>query len=351
MDEIKQRPAYLKPEDKKSFDPSPPSVSVSSLLSHEAFSEMATVVSIRSLHGVPTLSSHSPAHGDRTSPSHHYLLPSSPGPRSLRLKTLVLLPFPSFPFSPSRLHNSTSLFASAAASYSGDEDEDVEQFEDEQQDDDEEEHVWNTSKASTRAVFPRQQVGRLYVGNLPFTMTPAQLAEVFSEAGTVETVEVRFSSISSPAVVAARSLGVALTLHFMWRSHQVVYDRVTERSRGFAFVTMASVEEANEAIRMFDGSVSHPSLLNLLHAFFLVIDLNVNVVSWLDDNAASGWPDGEGELPRGAKGRGKGSAGAQDEIPWLCRQPLQSLCWEPRMESHLAGPPGCILLPARPVGC
>ncbi|CAL9207524.1 unnamed protein product [Musa hybrid cultivar] len=184
---------------------------------------MATVVSIRSLHGVPTLSSRSPAHRDRTSPSHHYLLPRSRGPRSLRLKTLVLLPFPSFPFSPSRLHNSTSLFASAAASYSGDEDEDVEQFEDEQQDDDEEEQVWNRSKASTRAVFPRQEVGRLYVGNLPFTMTPAELAEVFSEAGTVETVE-------------------------------VVYDRVTERSRGFAFVTMASVEEANEAIRMFDGS-------------------------------------------------------------------------------------------------
>ncbi|CAL9134450.1 33 kDa ribonucleoprotein, chloroplastic-like [Musa acuminata AAA Group] len=184
---------------------------------------MATVVSIRSLHGVPTLSSHSPAHRDRTSPSHHYSLPRSRGPRSLRLKTLVLLPFPSFPFSPSRLHNSTSLFASAVASYSGDEDEDVEQFEDEQQDDDEEEQVWNRSKASTRAVFPRQEVGRLYVGNLPFTMTPAELAEVFSEAGTVETVE-------------------------------VVYDRVTERSRGFAFVTMASVEEANEAIRMFDGS-------------------------------------------------------------------------------------------------
>ncbi|URD83064.1 33 kDa ribonucleoprotein [Musa troglodytarum] len=74
-------------------------------------------------------------------------------------------------------------------------------------------------------------------------MTSAQLAEIFSEAGTVET-----------AVVAARSLGVALTIHFVWRSHQVVYDRVTERSRGFAFVTMASVEEANEAIRMFDGS-------------------------------------------------------------------------------------------------
>lgn len=37
---------------------------------------------------------------------------------------------------------------------------------------------------------------------------------------------------------------------------QVVYDRVTDRSRGFAFVTMGSAEEAKEAIRMLDGSVS-----------------------------------------------------------------------------------------------
>lgn len=41
---------------------------------------------------------------------------------------------------------------------------------------------------------------------------------------------------------------------------QVVYDRVTDRSRGFAFVTMGSVQEAKEAIRMFDGAVSANSL-------------------------------------------------------------------------------------------
>ncbi|XP_004494258.1 33 kDa ribonucleoprotein, chloroplastic [Cicer arietinum] len=65
--------------------------------------------------------------------------------------------------------------------------------------------------------------GRLYVGNLPFSITSSQLAEIFAEAGTVVSVE-------------------------------IVYDRVTDRSRGFAFVTMKSVEEAKEAIRMFDGS-------------------------------------------------------------------------------------------------
>ncbi|KAI3473378.1 hypothetical protein Pfo_030668 [Paulownia fortunei] len=65
--------------------------------------------------------------------------------------------------------------------------------------------------------------GRLYVGNLPFSMTSAQLSEIFAEAGRVVSVE-------------------------------IVYDRVTDRSRGFAFVTMGSVEEAKEAIRLFDGA-------------------------------------------------------------------------------------------------
>ncbi|KAJ8565222.1 hypothetical protein K7X08_007798 [Anisodus acutangulus] len=65
--------------------------------------------------------------------------------------------------------------------------------------------------------------GRMYVGNLPFSMTPSQLSEIFAEAGQVANVE-------------------------------IVYDRVTDRSRGFAFVTMGSVEEAKEAIRLFDGS-------------------------------------------------------------------------------------------------
>ncbi|KAK6147268.1 hypothetical protein DH2020_018180 [Rehmannia glutinosa] len=65
--------------------------------------------------------------------------------------------------------------------------------------------------------------GRLYVGNLPFSMTSAQLSEIFAEAGRVVSVE-------------------------------IVYDRVTDRSRGFAFITMGTVEEAKEAIRLFDGA-------------------------------------------------------------------------------------------------
>ncbi|XP_057951247.1 33 kDa ribonucleoprotein, chloroplastic [Malania oleifera] len=68
-----------------------------------------------------------------------------------------------------------------------------------------------------------RDASRLFVGNLPFSMTSSQLAEIFGQAGRVDSVE-------------------------------IVYDRVTNRSRGFAFVSMGSVEEAQAAIRMFEGS-------------------------------------------------------------------------------------------------
>ncbi|GAV72524.1 LOW QUALITY PROTEIN: RRM_1 domain-containing protein, partial [Cephalotus follicularis] len=66
------------------------------------------------------------------------------------------------------------------------------------------------------------EVGRLYVGNLSSSMTSSQFAGVFGEVGRVVNVE-------------------------------IVYDRVTDRSRGFGFVRMWSVEEA-KAILLFDGS-------------------------------------------------------------------------------------------------
>ncbi|KAF9680791.1 hypothetical protein SADUNF_Sadunf06G0158200 [Salix dunnii] len=65
--------------------------------------------------------------------------------------------------------------------------------------------------------------GKLYVGNLPYSTTSSELAEVFEEAGRVFSAE-------------------------------VIYDRVTDRSRGFGFVNMGSVEEAKKAIRMFNGT-------------------------------------------------------------------------------------------------
>ncbi|KAL8458009.1 hypothetical protein ACS0TY_034944 [Phlomoides rotata] len=61
---------------------------------------------------------------------------------------------------------------------------------------------------------------KLYVGNLPYDVDSEKLAELFNEAGVVE--------IS-----------------------QVIYDRETDRSKGFAFVTMSTVEEAEKAVEMF----------------------------------------------------------------------------------------------------
>jgi RNA recognition motif-containing protein len=58
---------------------------------------------------------------------------------------------------------------------------------------------------------------RLYVGNLPYTTGEAELQELFSKAGTVESV-------------------------------RVMRDAATGRARGFAFVEMASDDEAQAAI-------------------------------------------------------------------------------------------------------
>lgn len=62
---------------------------------------------------------------------------------------------------------------------------------------------------------------KLYVGNLPFSVGDAELAEIFSEHGEVQ-------------------------------SAQVVMDRETGRSRGFGFVEMDG-SQAQEAINALNG--------------------------------------------------------------------------------------------------
>ena len=63
---------------------------------------------------------------------------------------------------------------------------------------------------------------KLYVGNLAFGTTSEQLQELFAQAGTVQ-------------------------------SANVVEDRETGRSRGFAFVEMSTNAEAAAAIEQFNG--------------------------------------------------------------------------------------------------
>lgn len=63
---------------------------------------------------------------------------------------------------------------------------------------------------------------KLYVGNLSFDTTEIDLQDTFAEAGTVSEVA-------------------------------LMQDKFTGRSRGFAFVTMSSAEEAQKAISLFHG--------------------------------------------------------------------------------------------------
>ena len=63
---------------------------------------------------------------------------------------------------------------------------------------------------------------KLYVGNLAFQTTNQQLQDLFAQAGTVQ-------------------------------SANVIEDRDTGRSRGFAFVEMSTNAEATAAIDQFNG--------------------------------------------------------------------------------------------------
>jgi cold-inducible RNA-binding protein len=62
---------------------------------------------------------------------------------------------------------------------------------------------------------------KLYVGNLPYEVGETDLQQLFAEAGTVESVN-------------------------------IMRDMSTGRARGFAFVEMASDEDAGKAIAQFN---------------------------------------------------------------------------------------------------
>ncbi len=62
---------------------------------------------------------------------------------------------------------------------------------------------------------------KLYVGNLPFSTTEGELEELFGRMGSVESVN-------------------------------VIRDMATGRARGFAFVEMATEEDAQKAVKELD---------------------------------------------------------------------------------------------------
>src|SRR5216110_2721020 len=63
---------------------------------------------------------------------------------------------------------------------------------------------------------------KLYVGNLSFNTTETDLQDLFAQAGAVQDV-------------------------------MLMQDKFTAKSRGFAFVTMATEQEAQNAITQFNG--------------------------------------------------------------------------------------------------
>jgi cold-inducible RNA-binding protein len=102
---------------------------------------------------------------------------------------------------------------------------------------------------------------KLYVGNLSFRTTSEELKDAFAAAGTVE-------------------------------SASVIEDRDTGRSRGFAFVEMATPEEAAAAIEQFNGKD------------FGGRNLTVNEAKPREDRGGRGGGGGRGGYGGGGGGRG-----------------------------------------------
>jgi RNA recognition motif-containing protein len=118
---------------------------------------------------------------------------------------------------------------------------------------------------------------KLYVGNLSFRTTSEELREAFGAAGTVE-------------------------------SASVIEDRDTGRSRGFAFVEMATPEEAAAAIEQFNGKD------------FGGRNLTVNEAKPREDRGGrggyrGGYGGGGGGRDRGDRGGG-GGGGYDREPRW-----------------------------------
>jgi RNA recognition motif-containing protein len=102
---------------------------------------------------------------------------------------------------------------------------------------------------------------RLYVGNLPYGATEGDLQDLFEQAGSVVKCE-------------------------------LVLDKFTSRSRGFAFVEMSSHAEAQKAVDMFNDTDMQGR------------NLRVNIARPREERSGSG--------PRGGGGGGGGYRGGGD---------------------------------------
>lgn len=101
---------------------------------------------------------------------------------------------------------------------------------------------------------------KLYVGNLSYETTEEDLRTLFSQAGTVESVD-------------------------------LIKDRASGRSKGFAFVVMSNQSEMEKAIQMFNGY----DLDNR--------ELKVNIARPREERSQGGYGDNrQGGRPRSSRG-------------------------------------------------
>jgi RNA recognition motif-containing protein len=108
---------------------------------------------------------------------------------------------------------------------------------------------------------------KLYVGNLPFASTAQDLEALFGQVGTVSVVE-------------------------------IIFDKFTGRSRGFAFVTMANGDEAQQCVEKFHGYELEGRALA------------VNIARPREERAPRSFGDGGGGERRGfGGGGGRGGRG------------------------------------------
>jgi RNA recognition motif-containing protein len=110
---------------------------------------------------------------------------------------------------------------------------------------------------------------RLFVGNLSYQTMEQDLQEFFSQAGSVTSVNLMF-------------------------------DKFTGKSRGFAFVELASPDEANKAVEMFNGKELQGR------------PLTVNIARPREDRPRSEGGGGGGGY-RGGGGGGRDREGARRE--------------------------------------
>lgn len=114
---------------------------------------------------------------------------------------------------------------------------------------------------------------KLYVGNLSFRTTAEELRDAFASVGSVE-------------------------------SASVIEDRDTGRSRGFAFVEMATAEEAAAAIEQFNGKD------------FGGRNLTVNEAKPREDRGGRGGGGGRGGYGGGGRDRDGGGDRGEREPRW-----------------------------------